>query len=227
MGQSLDRTARRIIGVLIEKQLCTPNLYPLTLNALVNGCNQKSNRNPVLILQEFEVEGALRNLYVKEWATNMTGPGSRVLKWKHRACDRLGLNDEQLPIMGELLLRGAQTAGELRARVARMRDYKNGSDIDRVVSQLQELGLVRVLPPEAGRRAKLLDHTLYLDDEKEASPTLSAPPSLVDKVPEKVATVDLEALQDELKHLKQRVARMEEALGMNDPQEDDGPQEQS
>ncbi len=227
MGQSLDRTARRIIGVLIEKQLCTPNLYPLTLNALVNGCNQKSNRNPVLILQEFEVEGALRNLYVKEWATNMTGPGSRVLKWKHRACDRLGLNDEQLPIMGELLLRGAQTAGELRARVARMRDYENGSDIDRVVSQLQELGLVRVLPPEAGRRAKLLDHTLYLDDEKEASPTLSAPPSLVDKVPEEVATVDLETLQDELKLLKQRVSRMEEALGMNEPQEDDGPQEQS
>ena len=110
MSMELDKTARRIIGVLIEKELSTPNLYPLTPNALRNGCNQKNNRDPVFQLQEFEIEGALRSLFVQEWVTNVSTANSRVLKWKHRADEKMALSKEELPIMAELLLRGAQTA---------------------------------------------------------------------------------------------------------------------
>lgn len=214
MSLVIDKTARRIIGVLIEKQLSTPNLYPLTQNSLTNGCNQKSNRNPVLMLQEFEVEGALRNLYVHEWVTNMTGAGSRVLKWKHRAHEKMDLSDAELPIMAELLLRGAQTAGELRSRVARMRPFENLEMLMEHVEELRNRGLVTLLAPTAGRRAQLYDHTLYLDEEKthDEEVTLSR---VGVSVPEPSHGTDrVKELENEVAGLRDRIQRIEEALDL-------------
>ncbi|MFT7619134.1 MAG: hypothetical protein ACI97A_002783 [Planctomycetota bacterium] len=218
MSEVLDKTARRIIGVLIEKQLSTPNLYPLSQNALTNGCNQRSNRNPVVTIEEFEVEGALRNLYVHEWATNVTGAGSRVLKWKHRAHEKLNLSDEELPIMGELLLRGAQTAGELRSRVARMRKFASLEILMEHVEELRNRGLITLLGPTAGRRAQLYDHTLYLDEETPHEEVISmtrvGDVGAVEPLAKDDLTKDLEA---EIASLKTRIQRIEDALDMNDP----------
>ncbi len=216
MSETLDKTARRIIGVLIEKQLSTPNLYPLTQNALTNGCNQKSNRNPVLVLQEFEIEGALRNLYVHEWVTNVTGAGSRVLKWKHRGDEKLNLNEHELAIMGELLLRGAQTGGELRSRVARMRKFSCLDDLIETLDQMREKGLVTLSSPIPGRRAQLYDHTLYLEGEKtypdseddKPQPTIRHE---VDSVPDVDA---LSRIEQQMNQLRIRLERIETELGL-------------
>src|SRR5688572_17251648 len=118
MRAQLDRTEQRVLGVLIEKELSVPEIYPLTLHALVAGCNQKSNREPVLALEEFEVEGAVTSLCLKDWAARREG--SRTVKFVHRTESMLGVGADEKAILAELLLRGPQTPNELKPRLSRM-----------------------------------------------------------------------------------------------------------
>jgi uncharacterized protein YceH (UPF0502 family) len=108
----LDRTGQRIIGVLIEKQLSVPDSYPLTENALVAGCNQTSNRDPAMDLQGFQVTGALLQLHEQEVVARVEGHG-RVTKYRHRLDDSLGVGNQELAVLAELLLRGPQAPGAL------------------------------------------------------------------------------------------------------------------
>jgi len=150
--EPLDPVEARVLGVLVEKELTTPDQYPLTLNALVAGCNQKSNRAPVLALGAGEVAAALERLRLNRLAERLQGSG-RVERHRHVARDRLGADAVSIAVLAELLLRGAQTPGELRGRAGRMAAIPALGDLEQCLAALAERGLVRRLPPPAGSRA--------------------------------------------------------------------------
>ncbi len=130
----------RVIGCLIEKQITTPDQYPLSLNALVNACNQKSNRDPVMDLAEGAVQQTLDSLAKKHLVIEKSGFGSRVPKYQHRFCNTefgsLKLDPQELAIICELLVRGPQTPGELRTRASRMAPFGETSDVEAALSRL-------------------------------------------------------------------------------------------
>ena len=132
----------RVIGCLIEKQITTPDQYPLSLNALVNACNQKSNRDPVMDLDEPAVQQILDGLSKKHLILEKSGFGSRVPKYQHRFCNTefgsLKLDPQELAIVCELLVRGPQTPGELRTRASRMAPFAETSDVEAALARLAE-----------------------------------------------------------------------------------------
>jgi uncharacterized protein len=155
----------RVIGCLIEKQITTPDQYPLSLNALVNACNQKSNRDPVLDLDERTVQQTLDDLGRKHFVVEKSGFGSRVPKYQHRFCNTeygtLKLDAQELAIVCELLVRGPQTPGELRSRAARMAPFTDVSEVEAALTRLSEREdgpFVVRLAREAGRRDSRYAH---------------------------------------------------------------------
>jgi uncharacterized protein YceH (UPF0502 family) len=132
----------RVIGCLIEKQITTPDQYPLSLNALVNACNQKSNRDPLLDLEEAVVQQTIDGLAKKHLVMEKSGFGSRVPKYQHRFCNTefgtLKFDPQELAIVCELLLRGPQTPGELRTRASRMAPFAEASDVEAALTRLAE-----------------------------------------------------------------------------------------
>src|SRR6201991_26246 len=129
MSIQLTTIEARVIGCLIEKAITTPDQYPLSLNALVNACNQKSNRDPVMDVSESQVQATVDALSKKHFVVEKSGFGSRVPKYQHRFCNTeygtLKFNPQELAIVCELLVRGPQTPGELRTRAARMADFSD------------------------------------------------------------------------------------------------------
>jgi len=150
----LDPNEARVFGVLVEKALTTPEQYPLTLNATTNGANQKSNRDPVLSLEEDQVAAALQRLEKKYMARTVFPMNSRVEKYVHNGKDALGLDATPLAIVAELLLRGPQTPGELRTHAGRMVAIESLDQLSALLATLIERGLVRRLPPAPGSRAE-------------------------------------------------------------------------
>ena len=149
----------RIIGVLLEKEVTTPDQYPLSLNGLTLGCNQKSNREPVMRLSESEVQNVLDELKDKKLILEHTGTGSRVVKYKHRFCNTefsdLKFSRQQLAIICVMLLRGPQTPGELRTRTNRLANFDNVDEVEATLHKLQDLNdqqLVVKLDREPGKR---------------------------------------------------------------------------
>jgi uncharacterized protein YceH (UPF0502 family) len=182
--QPLDVEERRVLGVLAEKAKTTPDAYPLSLNAVVTGCNQKSNRDPVLNLSEDEVEQALvrcqkRNLAIKV----LPGDYSRVTRWKHDLYTAWHLDKKELAVLAELLLRGPQTEGELRTRASRMEPFDDLDALRAALRPLVERKLVVYLTPEE-RRGAVLTHGFHAPAELErlkahqaAQPPPAAPAS--------------------------------------------------
>ena len=150
----LNSHEARVLGVLIEKALTTPDQYPLSINAAVNGSNQKSNRHPVTDYLEAEVHVALQGLIVKRLAGKVVPAGSRVEKFRHNAGETLGLDEAKLSILAELMMRGPQTGGELRARAHRMSPTPGIGDLMPRLGLLIEAGFVRRLDPVPGSRAE-------------------------------------------------------------------------
>jgi uncharacterized protein YceH (UPF0502 family) len=155
----------RVIGCLIEKQITTPDQYPLSLNALVNACNQKSNRDPVLELEERAVQQTVDDLGRKHFVVEKSGFGSRVPKYQHRFCNTeygtLKFDPQELAIVCELLLRGPQTPGELRSRAARMAPFTDVSEVEAALTRLSEREdgpFVTRLAREPGRRESRYAH---------------------------------------------------------------------
>ncbi|MFV1964177.1 MAG: YceH family protein [Pirellulaceae bacterium] len=155
---SLTEIQRRVTGVLVEKAKTTPEQYPLSLNALTNGCNQKSNRNPQMSLDMDDVEGVLDELR-ELGATVEIQSGGRVAKYKHCLYEWLGVDKAELAVMAELLLRGEQTVGELRGRAGRMEPIADLSALRPIVNSLIEKELVMSLTPEG--RGQVVAHALY------------------------------------------------------------------
>jgi len=150
----LNSVEARVLGALVEKNITTPDYYPLSLNALVNACNQKNNRDPVMMLDEAAVREALDGLHNTNLAGPASGADSRVTKYEHRLQEMFNFTRGETAILCVLLLRGPQTPGELRARTERMHHFE---DLPEVQSSLQRLmqrdpPLARVLPRQPGTK---------------------------------------------------------------------------
>jgi uncharacterized protein len=160
--QPLNSRQRRIFGVLIEKAKTTPDAYPMTINGLVTGANQKSNREPQMNMSAEDVEQTLEELRAMGAVTEVQGSG-RVPKYRHHAYEWLGVEKTELAVMTELLLRGEQTLGELRGRAARMEPIADMAALKPVVDSLIQKGLMVELTGPG--RGQIVSHNLYKDRE--------------------------------------------------------------
>lgn len=153
MDMTLNECEVRVLGSLIEKELTTPEYYPLSLNSLTNACNQKSNRDPVTSLSEEEVVRALDSLRFRQLSV-ISADGGRVPKYRHLLAEKLGLVQAEQAIICELLVRGPQTIGELRTRGERMHPFKDLAAVEEVLKELmvRETPLVTLLPRQPGRK---------------------------------------------------------------------------
>lgn len=165
MTIELSAHEARVIGCLIEKEIATPEQYPLSLNALTNACNQKSNRDPVLELAESTVQQVLDQLIRKYLVSEESGYGSRVAKFRHRFCNseygQLKFSPQELGIVCELLLRGPQTPGELRGRASRLAPFRDANDVEAVLEKLarrEDGPFVVRLAREPGKRESRYAH---------------------------------------------------------------------
>jgi uncharacterized protein YceH (UPF0502 family) len=174
MERILDPNEVRVLGCLIEKDLATPEYYPLTLNALTNACNQKSNREPVMVLDETDVVRALDSLRKKQLA-HQSAEGVRAAKYCHNLEGQLQLEPEELAVFAELLLRGPQTVGELRNRAERMSPMGDLQAVEELLEHLmaREQPLVTRLPRQPGRKEHRFTH--LLSGPPEIDETTSAP----------------------------------------------------
>jgi uncharacterized protein YceH (UPF0502 family) len=175
MNIQLTAIEARLIGCLIEKALTTPDQYPLSLNALANACNQKSNRDPVLTLDERTVQESVEGLVKKHLVLEKSGFGSRVPKYQHRFCNTgfgsLDFTPVETAIICELLLRGPQTPGELRSRVPRMAQVQDASAIENALENLAtrpDGPFVKQLPREPGRRDSRYAHLFSGEDQTDS-----------------------------------------------------------
>jgi len=159
----LSPLERRILGVLVEKAKTTPDSYPLTLNSLITGCNQKSNREPVMDVSDTEVEEAIPNLKKLGYMQQILGSG-RTDKFRHSLYDAWRLDKVQLAIITELLLRGAQSEGDLRGRASRMEPIADLDTLRPIVKTLADRGMVMYLTPE-GRRGTIVTHGFHTTEE--------------------------------------------------------------
>jgi len=219
-GLALPGDQLRVLGVLVEKELTTPQHYPLTLNALTLGCNQSSNRDPVVDYDEATVELAVRTLK-QRGLTRFVHPthGRSVLRYEHLLRDVLGADERQLAILSVLLLRGPQTVGELRARTERMVVFDDLAEVDHELELLagQAGGLVGPVPRRPGQKEGRYAHLLGADDPSDAPPPAGdgpTPPGPASAAAP-VAT-ELEALRREVAELRDRIDEVRSALGLDD-----------
>lgn len=138
MSIELDPLEQRIVGALIEKQLTVPDAYPLTLKALVAACNQKSNRDPFLSVEDYDVEGALRSLMDSGWVTRQEPFHGRTMRYAHETSSQLGVELEDLAILSELLCRGPQAPGALKTRASRMRHFESPAAVEECLRGLAD-----------------------------------------------------------------------------------------
>jgi uncharacterized protein YceH (UPF0502 family) len=197
----------RVLGSLIEKDITTPDYYPLSLNALVNACNQKNNREPVMMLDEEQVRQALTSLQEKRLAGPVSGADSRVTKFEHRLQEVFNFDRREIAVICILLLRGPQTPGELRGRTDRMYHFEG---LDDVVSTIDRLGqreppLARVLPRQPGTKESRYTHLFSGEPpEQAAGQTHSSAYSAVNS--------PTTSTGERLAHLEEQVVQLRQAL---------------
>jgi uncharacterized protein len=160
----------RVLGCLIEKQRTTPEQYPLTLNALRLACNQATNREPVMELDESEVRAAAQHLGTLGWARLATGPGSRTAKYRQMFGETLDLLPSEVSILGVLMLRGPQTVAELKTRTERLYHFPANEDVTKTLTRLDEKELVHLLPKRPGQREERWTHLLAEGPHDEPPP---------------------------------------------------------
>jgi uncharacterized protein YceH (UPF0502 family) len=211
----------RVLGVLIEKAFTTPEQYPLTLNAVVNGSNQKNNRDPVMTMDETRAFDALESLREKKLVVRADMAGSRVNKFKHQAGEALHARPGEVAILAELLLRGPQTLGELRGRASRMQPFESIEAVKNMLAALmtREEPLVRELPPSPGSRAERYVQLLAPDAHPAESPVASA--ATPSSAPAHSTPSDLasrvEMLEGEVGELRTALRTLAASIGEPDP----------
>jgi len=207
----LDAEEIRILGSLLEKEITTPEYYPLSLNGLLNACNQKSNRDPIVHLDEDMLERALYTLRDKGLLVSITGAGSRVPKYGHRISERFNLGRRELAILCELMLRGPQTLGELRTRAERMHAFADLAEVESVLDRMAEL--VTKLPRRPGEKEARYAHLLSGEPPVSAPLPASAatplgtapgPPAQSGRI--SALEAEIAELRSELEDLKQQFA---------------------
>ena len=203
---------QRVIGCLLEKQITTPEHYPLSLNALTNACNQKSNRAPVLDLSQQQVQATIAELIDLRLVTEDEGLSGRVSKYDHRFCNtpfiHLQFNAQQRAIICLLLLRGAQTPGELKTRCARLADFNNVDNVEAALAQLIENSHVKKLPRESGKRDSRFIHLFAAPSSENDDPV--ATQTMTDELENR----ELNDLLAEIDELKAQLKQIKEYIGL-------------
>jgi uncharacterized protein YceH (UPF0502 family) len=221
----LDMNERRVLGVLVEKAKTTPDSYPLSLNALTAGCNQKSNRDPVMNLTDLDVEDTLLRLQKRGLVVKVTS--SRVDRWRHQLYEAWHLDRIDLALLTELLLRGPQTEGELRTRASRMEPFDDIEALRKAIKPLAERGLVVYLTPQ-GRRGTALTHAFHAPEELERlkkrfgagtdandeSPAPAAAPAVPGEWEQRLSEArdEIARLKEEMGSLRTVVAELNQAM---------------
>ena len=183
-----DAVEIRVLGCLIEKQRTTPDAYPLSLNSLRLACNQSTSREPVMDLAEPEIRAALEKLSRRGWVRLASGPGSRAAKYRHLFDDALSLNDAEISALAVLMLRGPQTAAEIRQRSERLHVFEAG-EIEEVLERLGDRELVQRADRRPGEKGERYRHLLGDPEQAEAEPT---PRPASDSLEERVARLEEE-----------------------------------
>ncbi|WP_336997614.1 YceH family protein [Leclercia sp. M50] len=214
MKYQLSATEARVIGCLLEKQVTTPEQYPLSVNAVTLACNQKTNREPVMNLAEHEVQDLLDALVKRHYLRTVSGFGNRVTKYEQRFCNSefgaLKLNSAEVALIATLLLRGAQTPGELRTRAARMHEFADMQEVEQTLEGLaarEDGPFVLRLAREPGKRESRYMHLFSGEVETAAAVETVAPAT------EETLLARVEALENEVEELKQRLDSLLAHLG--------------
>ena len=195
----------RILGCLIEKQRTTPDVYPLSLNALRLACNQATNRDPVVGYDEETIRIGLAGLSRRGWARLASGPGSRVVKYRHLLDEALGLSHAEISVLAVLMLRGAQTPGELKQRTDRLHPFASLREVDGVLEQLIEREFVARLPRRPGQKETRYRH--LLSDAATPAEEAASAAGGDDRVAE---------LEERVAMLEEQVAALQQALAGSD-----------
>ncbi|HDG1688950.1 TPA: YceH family protein [Kluyvera georgiana] len=215
MKYQLTPLEARVIGCLLEKQVTTPEQYPLSINAVATACNQKTNREPVMTLSEAEVQDQLDNLVKRHFLRTVSGFGNRVTKYEQRFCNSefgdLKLSSAEVALVTTLLLRGAQTPGELRGRAQRMHEFADMSEVESTLERLanrEDGPFVVRLPREPGKRESRYMHLFCGEVDVQSAAIQSDSPLADDDLRARV-----EALEGEVAELKQRLDSLLAHLG--------------
>ncbi|HEY8809402.1 MAG TPA: YceH family protein [Solirubrobacterales bacterium] len=206
-----DAVETRVVGCLLEKQRTTPDTYPLSLNALRLACNQATNRDPVVDYDEPTVVEALRRLALRGWTRLASGAGSRARKYRHLLNEALNLDDAELSLLAVLMLRGAQTPGELKQRVDRLHHFADLASVEETLEKLIERGHVARLERQPGQKEERYQQLLGGD---EPAPSREGTTETAFAADEPAPPEDrLERLERELEELRSQVGQLREALG--------------
>ncbi len=225
----LNPLERRVLGVLVEKAKTTPDAYPLSLNALVTGCNQKSNRDPIMNVDDADVQEALEELQKKGLVILIQS--SRVDRWRHGLYDTWTSDKVELAILAELLLRGPQTEGELRGRASRMEPIEDLERLRTILKSLAERKLVVYLTPERSRGTTVA-HGFHPPEElavlrtrlssgwtaeEVTAPAPRPTPIVPPSAPQRDLAAEVDQLKAELARLTAMVTELQQALGVSPP----------
>jgi uncharacterized protein YceH (UPF0502 family) len=211
MSMEPDPIEIRAVACLVEKQRTTPDVYPLSLNALRIACNQATNRDPVVDYDEQTVVEALRRLALRGWTRLASGAGSRARKYRHLLDEALGLEQPELSLLAVLMLRGAQTPGELKQRTERLHPFPDLAAVQESLARLVESGYAARLERRPGQKEERYRHLFGEPEEAAAAPQ----PGVVQPPAEQLTPAEdrLGRLEREVAELREQVARLLTALG--------------
>lgn len=211
-----DAVEIRVLGCLIEKQRTTPDAYPLSLNALRLACNQSTNRNPVVDYDEGAIRDALQRTYRRGWTRLTSGHGSRAAKYRHLLDEALGLAPDELALLGVLMLRGAQTPGELKQRAERLHRFDDLPAVEATLERLIGSGHVAQLARQPGQKeeryAQLLGGETADDGVLPAAPVVAQAAAPVTVTPASSAEVRIERLEREVGELRAELRALRDDL---------------
>jgi uncharacterized protein len=217
MDTILNEYEVRVLGALVEKKITTPEYYPLTLNSIINACNQKSSRDPVVSYDENIVQKALNSLREKKLAYVFSGADARVAKYGHLFPEAMDLSHAETAIMCVLLLRGAQTPGELRTRTASLYNFESLVDVELALQSLMDDDvrkepLIVKLPRQPGTKESRYAHLLSGEVNVEQLPVIAAPRASSSSTAASVNAERIVTLEAEIATLKQEVAELKQAF---------------
>jgi uncharacterized protein len=197
-----DAVEIRVVGCLIEKQRTTPDVYPLTLNALRLACNQATNRDPVVDYDENTIRGAIDRLVQRKWATLASWSNRRSMKYRHTLDGALGLDDAEIALLDVLMLRGTQTPGELKARTERLHRFADMDDLGGALERLIERQLAVRLERRPGQREERYTHLLGAEDVPEAA----------ERAEPRAAPAPANSFEQRFERLEQQIAELRTEL---------------
>jgi len=224
MPEAPDAVEIRVVACLVEKQRTTPDVYPLSLNSLRIACNQSTNRDPVVDYDEATVVEGLRRLALRGWTRLASGPGGRARKYRHLLDEALGVDAAEISLLAVLMLRGAQTPGQLKQRSERLHPFAGLGEVQETLERLIEREQVARLPRRPGQKEERYEHLLGgggdpppapapAPGEEEPAPAGESSQDPEERPPMPLPGDRLNRLEAELAELREQVAALREALG--------------